>query len=499
LRRPELVVALYALLALTLINVFPHFASPNEFTRWALAAAIVEDHAVEVTRFVPILGGNFEDLSEHDGHLYSNKAPGAALVGLPGFAIAHLFTRAMRPTLYAMRVMAATLPAILLALAFIFAARRLGAPEERTTTALVALLFGTPLFAYGMLNFSHALAAAALFGAWVLLFVTRNELAAGALLGLAVFSEYPCAVAALVLIACAPWRSWWKIAAGGLPFAIALAVYNQLAFGSWTALSSAHERYGQFRAMAARGVFGIGMPDPLTLLRLLFDPARGLFVFSPVLVLALVAFRRSRAAAWPLHSRGSWALLLVPLALLLLYSGYPNWHGGWTVGARYLVPALPFLALLLAFGAATALESFLLGASVAAVVLTSLVFPFVPPDFPAPWGTFAIPLLRDGLVAPNLFHLVARPVALIVPFAIVIAATARKSPAMLAGAAVAIAIAILVPLGARQRIERAYIEQIFFERDGAIRREAGNEIGVPPELLRRSDEQRTMPPPSWPY
>lgn len=474
--RARIVIGLYALLALTIVNVFPHFPSPNELARWALAAAIVDGHTLEVTRYAP---PGIEDLSERDGRLYSNKAPGGTLVGLPGYALARLFTNGMRPTLYAMRIFAATLPAVLLAFAF--------ASVARSTKALVALLFGTPLFAYGMLNFSHALAAAALFGAWVLL--EKRAVAAGALLGLAILSEYPLAAPALVLIACAPWRSWWKIAAGGAPFALLLGLYNELAFGSWLTLSSGHERFAQFREMASSGVFGVGVPNPITLMKLLFDPARGLFVFSPVLLLGLAALPHAKRALPP---RAFWSLVFAPLALILLYSGYPNWHGGWTVGARYLVPALPFLALLLAYSAATKLESFLLGASIAACVLTSIVFPFVPPELPAPWGTFAIPLLADGLIAPNLFHLVARPLALLVPFALAIAATARKDLMLLAGAVVMIVVGVTVPLDPFPRVERAYISQTFFGR-------ADEALQMAPELVRRSDVQRRMPPPPWPF
>src|SRR6185436_6149038 len=101
LTRAPAIIGLYALLALTIVNVFPHFPSPNEVSRWALAAAIVEDHSLEVTRFAP---AGVEDLAERDGRLYSNKAPGGALVGLPGYFVAHLFTPSMRPTLYAMRI-----------------------------------------------------------------------------------------------------------------------------------------------------------------------------------------------------------------------------------------------------------------------------------------------------------------------------------------------------------------------------------------------------------
>jgi len=116
------------------------------------------------------------------------------------------------------------------------------------------------------------------------------------------------------------------------------------------------------------------------------------------------------------------ALIATPLSIVLTFAGYPNWHGGWTVGARYLVSAVPFLALLIAFAAAPAIEALLLGASVTVIAIVSLVFPFVAPDYPAPWISFAWPMLRRGFVAPNLLHFVARPLAIAVPFALVAAA-----------------------------------------------------------------------------
>src|SRR5438132_9354856 len=145
-----LVISLYALLALIVIPVFPHFLSPNEFTRWAAAAAIVDDHTLQVNRFLPLLGERFEDLSQVDGRIYSNKAPGLAFVGLPAYAVARLFAgppspATMRVTLTAMRWVGATLPAVLLAIVFAAAAARFGAEKEAIAAAVVALLFGTPL------------------------------------------------------------------------------------------------------------------------------------------------------------------------------------------------------------------------------------------------------------------------------------------------------------------------------------------------------------------
>ena len=506
-RRAMLVIALYALLALVVIPVFPHFRSPNEFTRWATAAAIVDFHTFEVTRLAPLLGRQFEDIAEVNGRFYSNKAPGGALVGLPAYAIARLFIGPpapgnMRVALTAMRLAGATLPALLLAVFFVFAARRLGGPNE--SAAIAALLFGTPLCAYGLLYFSHALTAMAIFIAWVLLFVTeaeKNDYFAGALIGLAVLSEYPAAIAGAVLVAFAlpNVKKVLRVITGGLPFAIALGLYNRALFGGFFKLSSGFEADPGFRALAKRGVFGIGLPDLHAVGQLLFGPTRGLFVFSPILLLGVLAVPAIRERLTP---RQRWSLIATPVALLITFAGYPNWHGGWTTGARYLVPAMPFIALLLAFIRWSWLASLLLGASVVASALTSLVFPFVPPNVPAPWGTFALPLLRDGLIAPNLFHFVARPLAVAIPLLIVITAVmlaAPKRALIAAGGALWLLIGMSAPVTPTVAVERAFIAEVPFEQNGAIERAAPPGTTINPSLLAQAREGRKAPPESWPF
>ena len=503
-RRAGWIIAAWAFLAAVVIPVFPHFNSPNEFTRWATAAAIVEYHTFEVTRLEPLLGEGFEDLSRVNGHDYSNKAPGGAIVGLPGYAIASMTAgppspENMRVTLTAMRLVASTLPTLLLAIVFAWSTSK-----KSGELALIALLFGTPLFAYGMLNFSHALTASALFGAWVLLHLrpsVAGDFAAGALIGVAVTSEYPAAIAGAVIVACAiGQRSLFRVIAGGLPFAIALALYNKAIFGSYFALSSGFERDPAFRKLATRGLFGIGIPDPIVILRLLFDPSKGLLIFSPVLVVALLAIPAARAELPP---RQFWSLVLAPLAIFLTYAGYPNWHGGWTVGVRYLVPALPFVAMLLAFARdrLKPVTTLLLGASIAAVVTTSLVFPFIPPDVPAPWGTFAMPLLGHGMIAPNIFHVVARPLAIAIPFGVVLAVMLSIDRRVLAvaGAAAVLVIGLLVPTPPIVAVARGFIEEVTFEQPGAIARSTPRGMSVSPALLQRAGAMRDQPPTSWPF
>ena len=503
-------VILYAILSILVIPVFPHYVSPNEFSRWDLAVAIVDFHTIEVTRAVATTNTETEDLSRIDGRVYSNKAPGAALIGLPGYALARAIAgppspHNMRVTLTAMRLLASTVPAILLALCLGVVALRFGADEERATFAVVAMLFGTPLFAYGLLFFAHALSAFALFGAFVLLYAKRpRDLAAGALIGLSVLSEYPSVIPGAVLIAGALPRlrlsGTLRVIAGGLPFAIVLTIYNHFAFGSVFALSSAYESNEFYRQIAQRGLFGISVPSPAILMQLLLDPAKGLFVFSPVLFLAFLGIRRAYAT---LPRSTFIALIATPLSIILTFAGYPNWHGGWTVGARYLVPSLPFFAFLIAFAAPTIIDSLLLGASVTVVAIVSLVFPFVGRDYAAPWISFSWPMLRDGYVAPNLLHWVWRPLAIGVPFALVIGAALvavprRRVAAFVAGGLIWFFAGFLFA-GSGSRNVRAVVEAVHFGDATAIQRAAPDDARTRAALEGIARDHRRSPPDFWPF
>ncbi|MFZ2362798.1 MAG: hypothetical protein WA040_25895, partial [Anaerolineae bacterium] len=79
-------------------------------------------------------------------------------------------------------------------------------------------------------------------------------------------------------------------------------------------------------------------------LGLTVSPFRGVFWYSPVLLLGLVG-------AAPFTRRHRWegiAFLLLVAAHILGYSRYLYWSGGVAWGARYMLPIIPFLLLLAA-------------------------------------------------------------------------------------------------------------------------------------------------------
>ena len=134
-------------------------------------------------------------------------------------------------------------------------------------------------------------------------------------------------------------------------------------------------------------------------------------------------------------------------------------------------------------------------------MLTSIVFPFVPNAFPFPWMTLSAPLLAEGLVGPNVFHLVARPLAIAIPLALVAvaASVALQRRAFIAAAGVLL-VMMVGTLGFRLaaepllRLQRAYIADVYFERKGAL-----ENANPPASLLRRRELERVLPPQTWPF
>jgi hypothetical protein len=122
-----------------------------------------------------------------------------------------------------------------------------------------------------------------------------------------------------------------------------------------------------------------------------------------------------------------------------------------------------------------------------------------------PWQTLGVPLLRDGLAAPNALHLVARPLAIVVPFALVILCAfglqKRWWIALGAGVMIGISAAVVAmnPPTMTQRLRVGYIEQVYFERHDGMQHALPPGAVVPPRALQRANYESTLPPASWPF
>jgi hypothetical protein len=238
-----------------------------------------------------------------------------------------------------MEKLTASLLAALAVGLFYLLLRRRAPPLDATILTLVFGL-GTNTWMIGsQALWQHGVAELLLVGALLLLTgrcTTASAGCLGAVLALIVCARPPDALLAaplgLYALRWAGRKAWWIAAGAVAPLALTL-IYNFVAAGNVLGGYGIPKRGGFFRFGLLAGVAGM-----------LFSPARGLFVFSPVLLFVPAAIRRG------LRDPGARALTLAvsvgALAQLLFYAK-ADWRAGHSWGPRWLTDLLPLLVWLL--------------------------------------------------------------------------------------------------------------------------------------------------------
>jgi hypothetical protein len=349
------------------------------------------------------------------------------------------------PLIWALTLLVAVIPGVLLLLGVRWAADKL--EPGYGTAAAITLGLASIVMIFAAEYFSHVISAALGFAAFLLLMREREGppslrvvLAAGAMAGLAVTFEYQSGLVGLALFFYALARSSERLKrAGAYAGGAVLGAMPALAFNWWALGSPLKFAYGDavdepgFNGHAKLGLnddgfFGITMPKLDSAVELLLAN-RGLLVLTPVIAMAVVGIvlmrRRHRAEANVIAAIG--------IVYFAYNAGYWLPFGGGSPGARFMIPALPFLALGLAFAyrrfpattLALAIPSFLfMGAA-------AISFPLIGDQGPGEWADF----IEDGHLEHTLLTVlgVANPWVAIAPMVIAglaaIALAAKATPA----------------------------------------------------------------------
>ncbi|MFN7973799.1 MAG: hypothetical protein U0166_15870 [Acidobacteriota bacterium] len=309
---------------------------------YGLTRAIVEDHSLSLDRQKELLG---YDKAIYKGRLFSDKAPGPALVMIP----AYLAARAITPDadlcftitlLFGMMLPSATAP-----LAVRLLVARTGSPHGAIGGWCFA--FATLFFPYATVGISDPLAATAIAWAWALGIGTGDLAlyASGACAGLAILTRYqaalviaPLAVYVLATRRLASVRFFVPLALA----AIAVLGYNFAAFDHPLTFPTFHWQ----GKPGAAPTLQMGRPTISRAYEMSFGLRRGLFVYTPLLLLVPVgAIELSRRS--PLLAASAIAGLALYFGYLLCNAGF--W-GGADFGLRFSIPALPLCFLLLLAG-----------------------------------------------------------------------------------------------------------------------------------------------------
>jgi hypothetical protein len=307
----------------------------NQNSRFDLTRAIVERGTIRIDAYE----GNTGDKSLRAGHFYCDKAPGLSwLCVLP----AALTPGSPDVRAYVATLFGVALPSAIAVVLLFWILGRLGLPPA----AAIAWGLASLALPYSTLLYAHQLVAALFVAAFAILLRAPSRppllFLCGFLLGFAVVCDYTAILGCIALGLYARRRLGWILAGAVIP-AIALAVYHTVAFGG--PLTTAYAFSTQ--PWRHTGVFmGIGLPRPRAVMHLLFTQYRGIFFSMPWLLLAI-------PGAVMLIRRGERrAEGIVCTAMFLLFFwlniSIPDWQGGWALGARYLIPTLPFLTILAA-------------------------------------------------------------------------------------------------------------------------------------------------------
>jgi hypothetical protein len=397
----------------------------NQNARFALVRALVEQHALHIDPYKSSTG----DLAARADHFYCDKAPGVSFLAAPPYAVFHALwgrgrTEDARQAYgsYLCTLWAVGLPSTLAALALWHLLRAWRLSPTVSAAIPIAYALGTPAFPYSTLLYGHQTAAALLLLGFALVavplaradVVSRTRLfGAGLAWGGAITTEYTSVLPVAVLMLYAALRSRRRgetilwLASGLLGPLALLAAYHTAAFGGPLRLpydfSVQRHRHGGF-------FMGLALPDPVVLREILFGEFRGVFPVAPWLLLsvpgalALVARKDRRLDAL--------ACAAIAASYVLINAALNDWHGGWGIGARHLLPALPFLALLAAAVWLPTLgrRAAALTAGVAAAGIVFAVFmmtvatavkPEVPHSYRAPYQAFLFPAFFEGRLALN--------------------------------------------------------------------------------------------------
>lgn len=305
-----------------------------------------------VGQFIP----NSVDIFQYNGQYYSALAPGLALFALP-FVVPGFITVGHFSEYGAVMLFSEFFVAILNALAALYLYKLSRMYFRETTACFIALAYAFSTISWPFATFffqSDVSAALDVIAVYFVLRVTRGSggfvaiLLGGLSVAAAMTVDYVNVLLMPVLLVyivvslrrdhglLAETATWFALCS--LFGVLTIGFYNFACFGQ--VLVSSEQLF--LRSSSILGNFST--PLYLGVVLNLFTPLRGIFLFSPILLVGVFGFVRMLGRPSAVRGEG----LLILAVFMVLFLPYCAWYdptGGLSFGPRFIVASLPFLLL----------------------------------------------------------------------------------------------------------------------------------------------------------
>jgi len=365
---------------------------------------------------------NSGDWAYYNGHFYSNKAPGLSFLsllpfGLTEYCARHIFPGSIEQQVFvsavASNLCTVVLSGVLLCLLLFYVLNHfLHVSQTQSLLLTVCFGFGTLAFSYSTIFYGHVPAAFFCFLAFVLALAIKQKetqnikltaLCSGLSVSCAVLIEPSCMCALIGIMGYfisfrAGRQSIFFFLLGCIPPALLQCYYNAACFGN--PLASGYAYANPAVMFKVNGKL-FGLPKPGAIIRMLCVPNRGLFMTSPVLVMAvpgLILFLKKRQ--WLSEAL---CCCSISCMFVVFVVSYYAWYHAATPGPRYMLPAFPFMFLLTTYALYKFPKTFTLLGTVGIIInlIIALVGNEIPHDIGNPLTDFILKNFLEGKVSIN--------------------------------------------------------------------------------------------------
>ena len=326
-----------------------HTYGSNDGSRIALTKSLVDYGTISIDGYINYT--RHIDYSVYNNKTYSDRPPLSSFMAVPIYlGIKALKISNENSQYFIFTFFMSAVASALLCVLFFETTKFFSKNNIARVFATVSFGFGTLIFPFSTIFMGHNIVSLFLLLSFYYVLSAKNIPAnenklflAGASAGLAFLTDYPTLLIGLIIFIYSSTifgKRSIKFLLPMLAVSSLLLAYNYFAFDDPLKLS--YDNHGVYKQQIGTDR-GFSIPTLDAIINLTITPFKGLFVFSPILLMIFYGGLK----LYYKNKLETKIIALIFISYFILISSFWDYGGGWSYGPRYLIPILPFISLLL--------------------------------------------------------------------------------------------------------------------------------------------------------